>query len=167
LTKFWSLNTMEGEDALGEEPRLVVVAGQYQPTTEVTGTERVFRSLTFMVYTSDSTDASAPAINDVTASGIGGEFAIEADVSDSGTGVQAVWVTYEDTPGHWASAKLNYHWATSLWTGTVTSALAEFDYFVQAVDWAGNTSMSSNKGLYFSAAPVEVYLPIILRNTVR
>jgi len=66
---------MEGEDVLGEEPRLVVVAGQYQSATEVTGTERVFRSLTFKVYTSDSADASAPAINEVSASGIGGKFA--------------------------------------------------------------------------------------------
>jgi hypothetical protein len=167
MAKFWSLNTMEGEDTLGEEPRLVVVAGQYQSATEVTGTERIFRSLTFKVYTSDSADASAPAINEVNASGIGGRFAVEADVSDSGTGVQTVWVTYEDTPGHWASARLSRQLVTGLWTGTVTSSLAQFDYFVQAVDWAGNTSMSSNKSLYFPAAPIQVYLPLTLRNTVR
>jgi hypothetical protein len=43
----------------------------------------------------------------------------------------------------------------------------EFDYFVQAVDDAGNASMSGNKGLYFEAEPLKTYLPIILRNASR
>jgi hypothetical protein len=157
--KFWSLNT------LGEETRLVVIAGQYQPATAITGTERVFSSLTFKVFTAtNQSDVSPPIIHQVEASGFSREFAVVADISDSDTEVVKVWVTYEDTTGHWTSAELTYNSATGLWEGTVSSSLDEFNYFVQAVDSAGNVSASSNKGLYFAAEPEKVYLPVIARS---
>jgi hypothetical protein len=157
--KFWSLNTLDPAD-----PRLVVIAGQYQSTTARQGIERVFNDLTFHVLTSSSSDASPPAIHRVEASGFQQSFVIQAEVSDSDTGVQNVWCTYEDQEGHWITTPLEYVEESGMWTGVISSTLNEYDFFIQAADGAGNVSLSGNKGLYFDAAPNKVYLPLTLRN---
>jgi hypothetical protein len=156
--QFWSFN------ALGNETALVVIAGQYRSRTEHVGTERVFRSLNLQVFTSSGTDLTPPAIHQVEADGLEKTFTVIAQVSDEDSGVKQVWVTYENTTGHWTSVPLNYVAATNLWQGAVTSALDTFSYFVQAVDNAGNTAASSNKGVYFDAAPELVHLPVIFLN---
>ena len=91
-------------------------------------------------------------------------FTIIAQVTDEDSGVQSVWVTYENRLGHWVSKQLARVPGTVLWQGQVTSALDTFNYFVQAVDNAGNTAVSSNKGVYFAAAPKLLHMPIIYRN---
>jgi hypothetical protein len=74
-------------------------------------------------------------------------------------------VVYEETEGYWTSKLLAYDAGLDLWIGTVTSDLTEFNYFVQAVDGAGNVSTSGNKGLYFIAEPEKLYLPLILNGS--
>jgi hypothetical protein len=156
---FWSINSM------GDEERLVIIAGQYKSTTEYTGTERVFTSLTVRILTSSEPDVSAPVIHQIDTDRQEGEFAISVDTSDSSLdGVSEVWATFEDKAGHWTSIPLAYDETTGLWQVTITSAVDEFGYFVQAADHAGNVSTSSNKGTYFAPEPKKLYLPVILSN---
>jgi hypothetical protein len=157
--KFWSVNSLDPSD-----PRLVVIAGQYRSTNGTTGTERVFTDLTFKVFTSASTDGSPPAILRVEADGDETQSHIRAEVSDSASGVDQVWCTFEDQPGSWHTELLAYNAGSGMWEGTISSTLSRFDFFVQAADGAGNVSVSDNKGLYFAAVPDNVFLPVILRD---
>ena len=157
--KFWSLNSLDPSDT-----RLVVIAGQYRSTNGTTGTERVFTDLTFKVFTSQSSDGSPPAILRVEADRFEQQPIIRAEVSDTDSGVDQVWCTFEHQQGSWRTEPLAYNAESGMWEGAISSALDKFDFFVQAVDCAGNVSVSSNKGLYFAATPDETYLPVVLRD---
>jgi hypothetical protein len=64
---------------------------------------------------------------------------------------------------HWQSADLAYNSLTDRWEGNVAGLNAQTNYFVQAVDKAGNVSMSANKGLFFAPERHDIYLPVVMK----
>jgi len=53
--------------------------------------------------------------------------------------------------------------ASGLWEATIANTLEDFSFFVQAVDEGGNVSVSSDKGLFFTAGGGEIFLPAVMR----
>ena len=60
---------------------------------------------------------------------------------------------------------MSFDGSSGLWVATV-GGISAFDtlHFVQAMDAAGNVTLSANKGAFYSSLR-EVFLPAILRNT--
>jgi hypothetical protein len=79
------------------------------------------------------------------------------------SGVQRVLMVYTLDGIVWRSRDLACNEQEDRW-GTHFSGLSdEFIYFVQAVDGAGNVTVSSNKGLFFEPIRPMVYLPLVMR----
>ncbi len=49
------------------------------------------------------------------------------------------------------------------WRGTAPIQWAWSEYFVQAVDEAGNVALAADKGQYLQVVPIQLYLPIVFR----
>jgi hypothetical protein len=154
---------------LGDSARLVVVPARYTGD-EQSGTEEVFQRMTFRVYYApeDTEDTAGPSIWEITGqvSASGDSAAVRALVQDS-SGVGRVVATYrttqDDGSARWQSTDLTYNEESGYWEGTVSASAGRVSYFIQAVDRAGNTSMSANKGVFFAAEEQKVYLPLVMR----
>ncbi len=170
----WDLvNSLRMPDGL--QQRLVIVPAQYSAASSVTGTMRVFDTLTYTVYYSDSEDIWPPSFWRVEDEVIGSERVITVEVTDR-SGVARVAVGYTWGEGEWHMAELS---ATELsgtigdpdlWIGTLRSQpyTGTLSYFVQAVDRAGNVGVATNKARYFPDRDVigvdgRVYLPLVLK----
>jgi hypothetical protein len=82
------------------------------------------------------------------------------------SGVERVLVTYADAVGSsnnhtWQSLDLAYNAHTERWESSLPGLTGKAVFFLQAMDAAGNVTVSSNKGQYFSPEPNHIYLPIV------
>jgi hypothetical protein len=147
---------------------VVTLLGQYNSAT---GTERLYDRMSFATYFSGSPDAIPPTVvyvDGVLEQGTNrGSLKVE---SSDDSGVIRVVAAYTDGQGVWRSQDLAYDAAMQKWTGVIT-ATVETQYFVQAVDGAGNVAIDDNKGQYHrflpplllvaGRNPVHIYLPQI------
>jgi hypothetical protein len=118
------------------------------------------------VYYTDTAvvDYTPPIIWEVKSVALEDEADLTVHAEDT-SGVQRVVMVYTLDGMAWRSRDLAYNEQEDRW-GTHFSGLSdEFIYFVQAVDGAGNVTVSSNKGLFFEPTRLMVYLPLLLRNT--
>ena len=79
------------------------------------------------------------------------------------SGLHRVVVAYTNGGGSWSALDLSYDSARAKWTGSVTAG-AGIEWFVQAVDGAGNVGMASEKGPYYTQQAKDiyrVYLPLV------
>jgi hypothetical protein len=85
------------------------------------------------------------------------------------SGIEQVWVTYSADGEVWRSLELIYSAYTDRWERTLPAGTEEAVFIVQAMDGAGNTGHSGNKGRLFGATDEEstVFLPLILSETGR
>jgi hypothetical protein len=150
------------EVATGTVERLVVIPAQYANP----GAERLYNSLTYQVYYSTDEDQVAPTIWRAEAGQVPGRASFSLDVTDS-SGIERVVVTYDLDDGRWHSFDLAYDAARERWWGELTLAGKSVNYFVQAVDKAGNVASSNNKGLFFEPVTHEAYLPVVIRSNLR
>lgn len=142
---------------LGLTDRLVTVLGQFQPET---ATERLYERLSFDLYYHDSSgDWQAPAITSVV-SDVTGSLATLTVKANDASGVAGVVVAYTDNQGTWASVELVEN--AGQWSGEIPAG-ANTEFFVQAVDNAGNVAVVDNGGVYFHVAgtPLVLYLPVL------
>lgn len=154
---------------LGERARLVVVPARYSGD-EHSGVQEVFERMTFAVYYAPegTEDTAGPSIWEITGqvSASGDSAAVRALVQDS-SGVGRVIATYrttgDDGSAQWQSTFLTYTEESGYWEGAVPASAGRVSYFIQAVDRAGNTSMSANKGVFFDTGRQEIYLPLVMR----
>jgi len=160
--KFWAANRF------GDEDRLVIVGGQYNGDGSV---ERLYSSVVLnSYYTPDgdplADDYLSPTIWNVSAELAGGGFNFSVDTEDFSSGVARVLITYNlpnpDGSGVWQSIDLAFDPQSSLWVGSVASLDVSTEYFVQAMDAAGNVTVSSNKGEFFTSG-FATYLPLVMR----
>ena len=79
------------------------------------------------------------------------------------SGIERVVVTYSQDGLNWQSADLTYNSLTGRWEGSLPGVSKEANYFVQAVDKAGNVGMSANKGLFFRPEEHLAFLPLIMK----
>jgi len=149
---------------LGEQPQLVVVPAQYYGN-EASGVERLFGQMDFTVYYAweGEDDFLAPDIWQVEGLIFRDTATFQVQAEDD-SGVERVVVTYSQDGGQWQSADLTYDSLSGLWGGELVGLSGEVSYFIQAVDGAGNVSLSANKGLFFEPEERNVYLPLVLRS---
>jgi hypothetical protein len=108
------------------------------------------------VFSSASNDFSQPKFATLDAQKVGGAVSFSVDVTDSnglaaGT-VQRVVVAYADGAGaawHFMDLVQSAP-GSSRWAGGAPLVGNNVQYFVQAVDAAGNVGVSTNKGLYYA-----------------
>jgi hypothetical protein len=137
---------------------LNLVAGQYVGATK---TQRLFDELGIEVLYMDEgaaglDDFTPPTFQSVQAAIVDGTAGFFVDLADNADAVR-VLVLYRDGSGLWKSAELV---SGSPWTGggAVAAGTTVIEYFVQAVDPAGNVGMTSFKGAFHEGVvvPTEV-----------
>jgi CSLREA domain-containing protein len=153
------------ETPTGRVQRVVVVTGQFfrdtAPDANGTGIQRLFTRVAGRAFRSTSQDYIPPAFQLIDATKVGSNAAFTVDVTDrtpTGAGtVKRVLIGVKSgtaNPADWTFADLAQSSANpTRWTGGVAITGTDFEYFVQAVDAAGNVAVSTNKGFYFAAAP--------------
>jgi Tol biopolymer transport system component len=142
--------------------RLVLATGQFtgQPGGGETGTQRLFPHIQALVFSAPSNDYAKPILGRIVATGVGPSVAFSVETRDQAPNgandVVRVRVGYLDQPDGgttraWRFLDLVRTPSTDRWTGAgpLVSATAQFLYFVQAVDRAGNVAVSTNKGIYY------------------
>ena len=135
--------------------RLVVVPAQFQTTNTTTptiGIMRLYDSLDLVVYTASftETDFLPPHIWSLSANKTATDIEFSVEVSDSDVGMYRTVVLYRDSrDGSWSNLDLTYNPATGFATGSVPTIAGTVEYFVQAVDNAGNVALVLDHGLPF------------------
>ncbi|HRO23163.1 MAG TPA: hypothetical protein PLR07_02565, partial [Promineifilum sp.] len=160
INRFWSI-------AQGVYSQNVVVTpGQFRATSTGTdprtvGTMRLYSDLDLLVYEApgEEPDYLAPGIWQVAATpGVGRALTFSALVADSpaadflpATGVMRVVVLYRHLDDNtWSRADLTYSEASQLAVKTIVLPKSgDYEYFVQAVDNAGNVNPVLDHGNYF------------------
>jgi Tol biopolymer transport system component len=153
------------ETPTGRVQRVVVVTGQFfrntAPDANGTGIQRLFTHVAGRAFRSTSQDYVPPAFQSIYATKVGSNAAFTVDVTDqTQTGaagqVKRVLVAVKSgtaAPADWTFADLAKSSSNpTRWTGGVAITGTDFEYFVQAVDMAGNVAVSTNKGFYFAGA---------------
>jgi hypothetical protein len=144
----WYPSKLWGVNRFGDQYRSTLVLGQFDAYQAV---ERLYDNVVLDTYYSDSADYDPPVIWGL-ASEIAGETGFAATVE----GAQRVLVAYNvpnegsDT-GMIKSAELSQDTLDpSLWTLIPAPAevLAATDYFIQAIDEAGNVAVASKEGFH-------------------
>jgi CSLREA domain-containing protein len=138
----------------GLRDSLVLVPGQFRSTGLDVGVQRLFTQLSGLVFYSGptETDFAPPIIHSVAGTGVPGGITFDVEVTDSANGVGRVYVLFKGPASPtWTGLDLAPAEA-GRWSGTATGASGLNDYFVQAVDLAGNVAVSSNKADLFTTA---------------
>lgn len=135
--------------------KLVFSPSQYLAQTAVTGTARLYDGLQLQVlYAPVSiTDFFPPTIQQVQVITSVQGISFTVTVTDM-SGVAQVLVTYDNSQGDWQSAALTNSYP-GVWQGIIHPTNMK-QAFIQAVDSAGNVSISANKGYYFTAVNVQL-----------
>ncbi len=151
------------ETGAGSKETLVATAGQYNPNLS-SDRQRIYTGMNFDVYYhTSSSDWTAPAITSMSSSLGAGAATVTVGASDP-SGVHAVVIAYTDGAGVWASASLT--WNGQVWTGSFPASTAT-QFFVQAVDGAGNVAVDDHGGAYYQPGDHlehRLFLPLVLRN---
>ena len=138
--------------------RLVLAQGQFFSGSDTDGsglgTQRLFTHIGAQVYSSTSTDFDPPVFSGLEAQKVGAtQVAFAVSVTDSTpSGVKQVLVGYRDGAGWHFVPLAPVAGDPARWTGGASLTGVTFEYFVQAVDAAGNVGVSTNKGRYYEAA---------------
>jgi CSLREA domain-containing protein len=144
--------------------RVVLVTGQFftgaTPGTTGEGVQRLFTKIGARVLRSTSNDFVPPAFTRIDATGVGATAAFAVNVSDqtqtgtAGTVKRVLVAVRRGNDSTWVFSDLGQVGTSAMWSGGVPLPApgAPFEYFVQAVDAAGNVAVSTNKGFYYAAA---------------
>jgi len=131
-----------------------VIPAQYLAATEITGTERLYSELRYEVYTATEagSDFLPPAIQYVKAVTTANAISFTVLVTDP-SGIDRVAVAYDNGAGEWNTFDL-HPVGEDRWGAEGPRILTQC--FVQAVDRAGNVTLSDNKGIYFAAVSLRL-----------
>ncbi|HEY3543408.1 MAG TPA: PxKF domain-containing protein [Gaiellaceae bacterium] len=146
----------------GQRQRLLLYGGQYRsdntPDALGVGIQRLFTSLSGIVLYAPptATDFNAPTFGPVNvsapdASTIG--FAVDINDDSGVDGVKRVVALYNDDTGTWRSIDLSHTTGSPRWSGAGAFHGTTSEWFVQAVDGAGNVGVTSNKATVRSVTP--------------
>jgi hypothetical protein len=143
--------------------RLVIVPTQFRGTENI-GVQRRFTQMRFAVSYSNSDDWTPPVIWKAEGETEGDALHLSVSVGDA-SGIERVLVTFSADDNGWQSLDLTYNGFTERWEGSLSDLAGRALFFVQAMDAAGNVTVSGNKGHYFQQEQKAIYLPIVLYNT--
>ena len=132
------------KDPMQSRQYLIIITGQYKGRTlpGMPGEERLYKELSFdLYYATPDEETKPPVIRNVSPTRINDTINITVNVMDK-SGIQKVLVTYTDINGDWGewrskACKLE---EGDLWSCNI-SAKEEIEFFVQAVDNAGNAAV--------------------------
>jgi hypothetical protein len=151
-----NLSTAGGPE--GRRDRLALLPGQFSSDVDsgsTRGTQRLFTRMDTLVYYGDpeGADSTPPAIDRSEAFAADGQVSFSTEVTDA-SDVKRVLVLFKDATGTWTSMDLAPDGGS--WSGAASANLGSGDepnleWFVQAVDAAGNVAASTNKGAMFPA----------------
>lgn len=158
---------LHGNDTLStRQATLAVVLGQYAD-----GVQRLYTDVQYDVYFSALDDTVGPTITwiDGFYNTRTEQATFKVEATDPMT-VTRVLIAYASGPGSWSSFDLAYNPDTHKWSGMLPGVRGA-QYYVQAVDGAGNATAVTRKGGYFRLEDVEVlasqerklYLPFVTR----
>jgi hypothetical protein len=131
----------------------VLIAGLYRsdgiPDPLGVGIHRLYNQIGgYVLYAAPAeTDFTPPELGPLETQNIGSGVGFAVNVTDAAGTVEDVKVIYRDCLGTWRLSTLQPS-GVSRWSGGGTvapSGCAEIDYYVQAVDDAGNVAVSSKK----------------------
>ncbi len=144
---------------------LVLIPAQYQSVSPTQGIERVFEVITYTAYYSSSADQLSPVVWTITAWKEDGQIDFSVETTDF-SGIERVVIAYNLNDGYWSSLDLVVDQDNqNNWTGSLL-ATDYVEFFVQAVDRAGNVTVDDNKGVYYhQAVKQNTYLPVISAGT--
>nr|QNO54412.1 hypothetical protein JEICAKEA_00022 [Methanosarcinales archaeon ANME-1 ERB7] len=133
---------------------LIIITGQYKGRTlpDTSGEERIYEELSFdLYYARADEETKPPVIMEVSPTRSNDTINITVNVRDK-SGIQRVLVTYTDINGDWGewrskACKLE---EGDLWSCSI-SAKGGIEFFVQAVDNAGNAAINDSSGQYFTS----------------
>jgi Tol biopolymer transport system component len=153
LQSVTSLNTPGGQ-----RQRLLLYTGQFRSGSTdhpATGIQRRFGALsgTVLYAGPNNTDFTPPTFGpvSVTAAGSTVGFAVDVDDPNGATDVKRVFALYRDGTGTWKTAEFSN--IGSRWSGGGTVVGTTVEWFIQAVDAAGNVGVTSNKATIESLVP--------------
>ena len=142
---FFRLNSLE--TLSGMTANLVAVLGQFNPDT---GVERLYDEISFDVYYhTSSEDWATPTITSVSSAANGSATDITVGCTDA-SGIYKVVIAYTANDGSWHGADLAWDSGEGMWTSTIPIT-TPIEYFVQAIDNAGNVAGDDNNGAYYCA----------------
>ena len=151
--RFWAANQF------GDQNRISIVGGQFNRNGSV---ERLYGDLQLETYhvndaSPEAADFLPPTVWDVSSEIVvgGANFAVVAQDNSS---LARVLVTH-NVPGGggaglWKSVDLSYNAGSMVWTASVPGLDDSSQFFVQALDKAGNVTLASNSGQYFTVGAV-------------
>ena len=153
----------------GRSHKLVLSQGQFfandPDDAQEGGTQRLFTHIAGGVFTSTSADYRQPVFDRVDAIVAGGAAQFEVTVGDpdaGATNVKRVLVSFLPAGGSgaWTFVDLVRSASNpSRWFGTASTAATGVQFFVQAVDAAGNVGVTSNKAFLYAGAPAPLDPP--------
>jgi hypothetical protein len=142
--------------------RAVLMTGQFfssNPGANGAGVQRLYSRIGARVLRSTSDDYVPPAFTRIDATKVDTTAAFAVDVSDlnrsgnPGVVKRVLVAVRSGSATTWTFTDLGQAAPGSArWAGGVPLTGSTFEYFVQAVDAAGNVAVSTNKGFYFAAA---------------
>jgi Tol biopolymer transport system component len=159
-TKLQSVRTLDLPS--GRTQQLVLLTGQFfddgVDDANGVGIQRRFTHVAGSVFRSASTDYVAPTLLRTEGVVVGSSAGFTVEVTDpiGGPGqVERVVVGVRSGSPTWTFADLAQSGGDpGVWTGGVPVSGAQLEFFVQAVDGAGNVAVSTNKGFYYEGATV-------------
>jgi hypothetical protein len=137
--------------------------GQYRNRSSTTGDMRVFNTMKYTLYYTTYRDKRAPNIVSTSSKSLANRTTITTEVTDF-SGVSRVAIAYTLSDGQWRVTEMSRtSQNTNFWTVGLPFAMPNnLEYFIQAVDSAGNVASADNKGDYY---PIRftawLYLPIV------
>ncbi|HNB52023.1 MAG TPA: hypothetical protein PK530_08780, partial [Anaerolineales bacterium] len=142
---------------LSGDEKLVVTGGQYNVDNS---TERGYGEMQVeVVYAPNNVnDFMPPNIVAAQAVEYGNALHFSAEVNDEESGVVRVLATYNQdntdaSNGTWQSVELTFDSNTGLWVGSVGGLDAATEFFIQALDGAGNVHVFTDKGTMSGTPP--------------
>jgi WD40-like Beta Propeller Repeat/Peptidase family C25 len=162
--KIQSLSTFKSfTSPTGTRQNAVLIAGLYRsdgvPDPEGIGIHRLYDQIGGYVLYSDpsETDFTPPELGRFETQTIGNGVAFAVNVTDADGTVKDVKVIYRDCSGTWRLATLQPS-GLNRWSGggALAANCNQIDYYVQAVDDAGNVAVSSRK---VTVAPLQLPPP--------
>jgi hypothetical protein len=139
------------------DARLTGRLAQYRGSAD-NGVLRLFTSLTYEVFYSQSADWDPPVIQSVTSTLTTTGVEVSAALAPAGDDVHQVLATYTAGDGSWRSHPLTWNAASGRWLGQLPRTTGAF--LVQAVDGAGNVAVDTNEGRYYTIG--RSYLPLVM-----
>ena len=144
----------------GTRQRLVLFSGQFRSDStfepQGVGIQRRFTALSGNVfYTAPNvTDFRPPDFGPVEVTKADSTIGFAVDVTDNvggASGVKRVLVLYRDASGTWKSIEMSH--SSPRWSGAGSLVGDTAEWFIQAVDGAGDVAVTSNKAILKSVVP--------------